>query len=244
MAKLTQHLEDGVFDSDRPWDALWSWALDGLSLEGQEHVLSLMLEPYGALVDDLASQMTTDERSGFRIDGTQTCAFLLEAIETSQAWTTEFDFAEGPENARFWYVSEAKLEPRLGERFKEPGAEKEQPLDVARAICALVSELRETQCRTVAEFLRDTPEHRHTVRRVQRTLAAPYATIRDNLIADKMLPIDMLRCKLAFFGATRFDPRSDRWVRIALFQGAPFPNELHSVPDDDWILPFAETVPA
>ena len=42
----------------------------------------------------------------------------------------------------------------------------------------------------------------------------------------EMLPIDLLRCKLAFFGATRFDPRSDRWVRISLFQGAPYPDDL------------------
>ena len=41
-----------------------------------------------------------------------------------------------------------------------------------------------------------------------------------------MLPIDMLRCKLSFFGATKFDPRSDRWVRICMFKDAPFPKEL------------------
>ena len=54
----------------------------------------------------------------------------------------------------------------------------------------------------------------------------PYAEIRDNVLDQTMLPIDILRCKLAFFGATRFDPRSDRWVRISLFQGQPFPDEL------------------
>jgi hypothetical protein len=54
----------------------------------------------------------------------------------------------------------------------------------------------------------------------------PYAEIRDNLLDSGMLPIDILRCKLAFFGATRFDPRSDRWVRISLFQGMPYPDEL------------------
>ena len=41
-----------------------------------------------------------------------------------------------------------------------------------------------------------------------------------------MRPIDLLRFKLAFFGASRFDPRSDRWLRICLFQGAPFPDEM------------------
>ena len=64
------------------------------------------------------------------------------------------------------------------------------------------------------------------VRRVQAAERRPFAEIRDNLIAADMLPIDLLRCKLAFFGATHFDPRSDRWVRISLFQGAPFPDEL------------------
>jgi hypothetical protein len=45
----------------------------------------------------------------------------------------------------------------------------------------------------------------------------------------------MLRSKLAFFGATNFDPRSDRWLRITMYQGAPYPSELHDMPADDWL---------
>ena len=67
-------------------------------------------------------------------------------------------------------------------------------------------------------------------RRVQQAPRYPYAEIRDNLIAADTLPIDMLRCKLAFFGASRFDPRSDRWLRIALFQGQPYPDDLPTWP--------------
>jgi len=52
-----------------------------------------------------------------------------------------------------------------------------------------------------------------------------------------MLPIDLLRCKLSFFGATKFDPRSDRWVRITMFQGAPFPDELAGADPDDLAYP-------
>ena len=78
----------------------------------------------------------------------------------------------------------------------------------------------------MAGFLLTCPEHRHVVRRVQAAARRPFTEIRDNLIAADMLPIDLLRCKLAFFGATHFDPRSDRWVRISLFQGAAFPDEL------------------
>ena len=69
-----------------------------------------------------------------------------------------------------------------------------------------------------------------------QTLARhPYAEIRDNLIAEDCLPIDMLRYKLAFFGAAKFDPKSDRWTRITLAQGAPLFDELDSA--DDWWLP-------
>jgi hypothetical protein len=50
-----------------------------------------------------------------------------------------------------------------------------------------------------------------------------------------MRPVDMLRCKLAFFGATNFDPRSDRWLRITMYRGAPYPDELHDAAEDAWL---------
>ncbi|MEO1178314.1 MAG: hypothetical protein AAFV87_14450, partial [Pseudomonadota bacterium] len=132
----------------------------------------------------------------------------------------------------------AKREPRLGERALEAGGELEQPLDVARAAASLWETLRSRPCdENVASLLAEAPEHRRMVRRAQIVAAAPYAEIRDNLIDAEMRPIDMLRCKLAFFGATRFDPRSDRWLRITMFQSAPYPHELHQMPEDDWIMP-------
>jgi len=89
----------------------------------------------------------------------------------------------------------------------------------------------------VADFLAHHQEHRHTVRRAQITFRHPYGEIRDNTIAADMLPIDLLRCKLSFFGATKFDPRSDRWVRITMFQGAPFPDELAEFDPDELAYP-------
>jgi len=76
------------------------------------------------------------------------------------------------------------------------------------------------------------------VRRVQRTASHPFAEIRDNLIGEGCRPIDMLRCKLSFFGASKFDPKSDRWTRITLAQGAPLRDELDKA--DDWWLPVFE----
>ncbi|MGB1006359.1 MAG: hypothetical protein ACPGVX_04245, partial [Thalassobaculaceae bacterium] len=85
----------------------------------------------------------------------------------------------------------------------------------------------------VADFLLGHPEYRHIVRRAQN--AAPYGEIRDNTIAADFVAIDMLRAKLSFFGATRFDPRSDRWVRICMFAGAPYPADLCPTNADRWV---------
>ena len=41
----------------------------------------------------------------------------------------------------------------------------------------------------------------------------------------------------AFFGAGKFDPKSDRWTRITLCQGAPLAADLASRDADDWWLP-------
>jgi hypothetical protein len=210
-----------------PWDALWRWGQEKLSTEAQEALLSLLLEPHGAEVDALAEGMDADEEAHFAIDGGMPVGALKDIVQRRYGWALDIDF-EAPANlARFWYVSEEKLEPRLGERFEEPGAEREQPLDIARQASALWHSLGgEPDDTPVARFLASHPEHRTFVRRVHISADMPYAEIRDNLISENLLPIDLLRCKLAFFGATRFDPRSDRWLRISLFQGAPYPDEL------------------
>ena len=75
--------------------------------------------------------------------------------------------------------------------------------------------------------------------RVAAAKQYPYGEIRDNLIAQTCLPIDMLRCKLSFFGASKFDPKSDRWTRITLCQGAPLADELSDRADDWWLPVYA-----
>jgi hypothetical protein len=210
-----------------PWDALYRHAEANLSLEGQESVVALILEPNGALVDDLADTMDADEDAVFPIDGRMTVGDFRARLAKTYAWVRRFDFADPASEARFWYVSEEKLEPRLGERQAEEGADREQPLAVARDVSRLIDALgAEPAGETVAAFLMRRPAFRHVVRRAQIALVHPYAEVRDNLVAATMRPVDLLRAKLAFFGASRFDPRSDRWLRIALFADAPFPNEI------------------
>ncbi len=233
--------ETNVLSEIDPWNNLYLWVEENLSLEGQEHYLSLMIEPYGELVDKLTDGMGADEYSTFRIDGSQSPSALLELLETNYDWALNVDYDKEDNRARFWYVSEEKLEPRLGERFEEPGKEYEQPLsigrDASRLYIALKKWVESNSGQELAYFLLAKPEHRHVVRRVQLQSKLAYAEIQDNLISSELLPIDMLRCKLSFFGATHFDPRSDRWVRICLYQNAPFPYELADSNADDWAYP-------
>nr|WP_090161398.1 hypothetical protein [Loktanella sp. DSM 29012] len=229
LALISQVLDTHDWTARNPWDALWTWGEDALTLEGQEALLSLMLEPHGALIDDLAECMGADEAASFRIAGAMSVRDLCHILETGYGWALEIDFAAPENTARFWYVSEEKLEPRLGERATEDGATLEQPLCIARLISELYATVKGMDgAQPVAALLLAHPEHRFAVRRAQTAQNHPYAEVHDNLIAADMLPIDLLRCKLAFFGANQFDPRSDRWVRINLFAGAPFPDELHA----------------
>nr|WP_240758205.1 hypothetical protein [Palleronia sediminis] len=229
LGLISARLDDWDLGAVRPWDALWRWGDRTLTCEGQEALLSLMLEPHGDLVDDLAECMGADEAARFRLDGAMPVGKLREILENEYDWALAIDF-DTPENvARFWYVSEEKLEPRLGERATEDGATLEQPLCIARLMSELYTTVRNHDAGApVAELLLSHPEHRFSVRRAQIARDHPFAEVRDNLIAADMLPIDLLRCKLAFFGASQFDPRSDRWVRINLFAGAPFPEEIAS----------------
>jgi len=240
LARLEGNVESGCLDRDNPWDHLYRWAEQTLSIEGQEQLVSLMLEPFGHLVDGLAADMSADEREGFAIDGAMSLDKLRAILREVYGWALSIDWSLPDETARVWYISEEKLEPRLGERLEEPIEAYEQPLSPGRDAVAMVLDLdRWAGGSSIADFLISHPEHRHIIRRAQIAARFPYAEIRDNTIAAELLPIDLLRCKLSFFGATHFDPRSDRWVRINMFRDAPFPDELAAAdPEfDQWGYP-------
>ncbi len=238
LCAISDYLDKTDLTGNQPWDRLIQWSQATLSEEGQELLASLILEPYGELVDGLTSCMADSNGAAHVIDGTMTVGAVRDLIRASFGWSMDLDWNAPEHCARAWYVSEEKLEPRLGERFDEPIADYEQPLAPARDAALAESALSEwADGAPIAEFLLEHPEHRHTIRRAQMSRVAPYGEIRDNTISADVLPIDMLRAKLSFFGATHFDPRSDRWVRICMYAGAPYPEELSSKTADLWVYP-------
>ncbi len=222
------------------WDVLYRRAEERLSVEAQELLVSLLIEPHGDLVDDLTATMASREVE--TLDPAMPAGRLRQIVETVYAWALDVDLAAPGAQKFFWYVSEEKLEPRLGEREAEPGADREMPLAVARDVQALAAMLRdcgaETSC---AELVMRRPDLRHVVVRAQTVARHPYGEIRDSLVDAACLPIDLLRCKLSFFGASKFDPKSDRWTRITMFAGAPLPGEIAGEGGDWFVL--GPTVP-
>lgn len=238
LKKVITILKTDILDQQYPWDALYKWAEQNLGFEGQEQLASAMLEPYGELIDHISMDMCADESETFRIDGTLSIGGFEKSLKEIYQWANDIDFDDKNANARVWYVSEEKLEPRLGERYEEEIEPYEQPLAPGRDAKRLIEALQTWDKKeTVAAFLMKHPEHRHIVRRVQLVSSRQYSEIHDNTISSNMLPIDLLRCKLSFFGATKFDPRSDRWVRITMYQGAPYPDEISTLDPDDLAYP-------
>ena len=235
--KFSNWLNNKILDQECPWDKLIVWVEKNLSIDCQELILSLILEPHSYLVDDLGLEMSFQSSlDEIKIDGSLNCQSLARKIALNYQWALSVDYSKKEEHSKFWYISEEKLEPRLGERFSEEGAELEQPLAIGKDIKAFYEALIRMSVRSsLAEFLLSNSNHRHTARRVGEGNYNEYREIQDNLISERMRPIDLLRCKLSFFGATRFDPRSDRWLRICMYRNASLPSEINQRYDDYWI---------
>ena len=230
LQNLINYLKDNIHKSNfYIFDKLYNWAEENLSEEGVEYLVSIMMEPYNKITDPLISQMSSDEDKSFNIPVDRTINDLREIIEKNYSDILKIDFSKNENNKKFWFISKNKEEPRIGDRFEDNGSELEQPTAIARDIKKLyetISTLKNSL--KVGNFLVQNNDLRHIVRRVFITEKYPYSEIQDNTIGSKLVPIDMLRLKLSFFGAVKFDPRSDKWLRICMFQGAPLPNELNS----------------
>ena len=231
-----------MLEQPEPWNVIYAHAKTHYSLETQEFLASMLIAPHGEIVDDLGAEMREDTEED-RLDPAMSVADLVALIRDEYAWVLQIDFADSEQHKHFWYYSEDKIEPRFGNRFTEDGAEREMPLTVARDVYDLYHVLllhpEETHA---AEILRLYPHMRNTIRRIQSIEEHFYGEIRDNLIAEGVRPLDILRLKLSFFGVMKFDPKSDLWLRVNMFQGAPLPPELHKTCGQcpSWAYPLTQ----
>jgi hypothetical protein len=223
------------FKTEYPFNKIYFWLEQNVCEECIEYVVSIMMEPYNNIIEPLVSNMSSDEDKYFNIPTNRTINELKEIIEKKYPNILDINFDQKESQQNFWFISKNKEEPRLADRFEEHGSELEQPLAIARDIKKLYEKiLSENDNLTIAQFLSSNSELRHVIRRAFIVEKFPYSEIQDNTIGKDIIPIDMLRLKLSFFGALKFDPRSDKWLRICMFQGAPLPTELKNY-DEQWV---------
>jgi hypothetical protein len=223
------------FEIDYPFNEIYLWLEYNTCEECTEYVVSMMLEPFDRIVKPLISKMSSDEDQYFTIPTYRTVEDLRNIIEKRYPNILKINFEKKENNKNFWFISKNKEEPRYADRFDENGSELEQPLAIARDIKRLYEVLLVSKnSLTIDKFLIENSDLRHVVRRAFIIEKFPYSEIQDNTIGEEVIPIDMLRLKLSFFGALKFDPRSDKWLRICMFQGAPLPIDLKNF-DQQWV---------
>lgn len=217
------------------WKSIVDFAITKLDFDAQEIINVQLIELYPSISDPLAEDMS--ETEDMNLDVKESITSLLRCIENNYKWALNIDFSKKENLHLFWYISEEKLEPRLGERFNEYGAELEQPLGIGKMTQELYNFLKENklaQSYNVGKFLIHHPEFRGIIRRIQTLANYQNGEVNDNILAKNTMPINMLRFKLSFFGASRYDPKSDRWLRVSFFPGAPFYNNLNSNNVENW----------
>ena len=219
------------------WAGMLAHAEHLLCVDAQELINTLLIELCGALFayDDRAPDVIED----YSIDASMKLEELKVLIEDAYDWALHYDFRNDSARGVFWYRSEEKMEPRLGRRNEEAGEDREMLIGVAYAVRRCHDDIGHAgPTDTVGEFVVAHPQHRLIVRRIQTMARTAYGDIRANLLDREVLPIQLLRCKLSFFGVSKFDPRSKLWVRNTMFQGAPTASDIGQDFDDDWCFPI------
>ncbi len=235
LNKLLVHIDSFSFQDDFGFNKLYLWVEENLDLECSEYIVSMMLEPYDSIINPLVHEMSSEEEKFFNIPGDRTVLDLRNILEEKYADILKIDFSKKESNENFWFISKNKEEPRIAKRYNEQGSDLEQPLAIARDIKNLYERIsNQKNSLNIGRFLIENNDLRHVVRRAFISEKFPYSEIQDNTIGSNLMPIDMLRLKLSFFGAVKFDPKSDKWLRISMFQGAPLPNELKKF-NDYWV---------
>ena len=233
LKKYIFHCNHLDFSQNFKWLDILDYCDSNFNYDTQEIARVQLIELFPKISEELAEDMSDDEIMD--INGNQTIGELKKIINNKYSWVKKIDFTNKESNYLFWYVSAAKLEPRLGERFNEKGSELEQHLGIAKMVNDLIKKIKNlNDNKLICEFLIGNPEFRGIIKRIQSLKDYPFSEVEDNVLDKQTIPIDMLRFKLSFFGANRYDPKSDRWLRVSFFSGAPYLSDLNSTNVDEW----------
>ena len=233
--------ERGRDGSQSFWNRLCQRVECEVSIDAQQLIKSLIMEVNGPLIDNLETALSLESPTPIQ-PGTPV-ENISRILTTQYDWCLDENLDASEARARFWYVSATKLEPRLGEAALDDGRDRALPYDYAHQAQALFREIETRDPnQDVGTLLLERPDLIGIVERVFSVGQEPYAEIRTNLEGADLVPLSLLRCKLALFGATKFDPLSDKWLRVTLFQYAPTVDDPIGLQDAPWQFASAPEV--
>ena len=201
-ADLVQLIGDVAGITD--WQQLWQRS-QVLSLETQELLLSIVLEMHPDISDTFANFQRCEALAGGY--ATKSVNALLNLLHREFDWSINDDFTQADTNYYFWYQSANKGEPRLKVRDSHCDNRQMLQINVAQRMQQLYQHLRyfaEQQSQAcIADFVLAKPHLTGDIERAWQLSAPPYGEIRHNILHRSTYPIDILRLKLAFFGAVK-----------------------------------------
>ena len=231
-------------DKIKKWQQVTQYVAENFSIEAQELINTVLIEIYPK--EALLFEKNQEIEEIYDLVPEMKLSKLKTIIQNRYQWALKYNFKSENADAIFWYRSEEKMEPRLGERNIDKGADKEMLIGIARSIEQCYSTIQnlspELKINNVAEFIFAHPEYRQIIRRIQTMSKTTYGEIQANLNDKDVLPIHLLRCKLSFFGVGKFDPKSRLWVRNTMFQGAPIVSDISNEYKDEWFFPVMPNI--
>ena len=225
-----------ILNSDYPLKKLLS-KFNRINNETREMLYSIFLELFPKVTDSYSGKMNASDK--VTLNTNYSIAKIKSLIKLNYCWALKINFNHSSSKYFFWYVSETKQEPRLGLSKEDHGYEKRLPLDIAKQISDLNETLKKMPNKMkISEFCLKHHKFKSIIKRVLINEKHQFSEIHENLEDKKMRPIDILRFKLSFFGACKFDPKSNLWTRITLFQGVPLPKNLKENKTHMFSFPF------
>ena len=101
------------FQKDYPFNKLYLWLEKETCEECIEYIVSIMMEPFGEIVQPLVKQMSSDEEKYFNIPTDRTVGDLRNILEKKYSNILKINFEKKENYKKFWFISKNKEEPRL-----------------------------------------------------------------------------------------------------------------------------------
>ncbi|UOQ56696.1 hypothetical protein MUN78_13610 [Leucobacter allii] len=167
----------------------------------------------------------------FVCEPTMPLAELRGILDRDYRWALETDMERPGAREYVWYKSADAEEPRRGPASEVDGGRNwalDLPGDVQRVDAAL-RERREEPATTVGELLREHPELRAAIERIQSLRGYRYHSPHMNMLADDFVPVSIVRfMNSAVHGLLRtVDEGDDRNVLGLIYLGAPTAADLN-----------------